>query len=944
MNAPGNSTAIRRHLLGWDAPVTDRVRSFLVPEGHAGPLRLDETLVIVPTRQAGRRLREHLARWCTEHDIPLLSLQVNTPNFFLLGTRPPGDLASPTDILHAWARVFREIDLGQYTALFPAGVVDPDMPWAISMGSRLQKLRDQLLEGGLTISQAARLLDDQADEKARWLDLMKLEQAYLALLRAEKRVDPCAHKIDLNARDILPEGVTRVVLACIPDPTPLMIRQLEKLVESKAGPLTLEVLVHADPARADDFDAWGRPLTEAWKQVNIPFTSEAQLILAADPLAQSRRVLQLITQHAPEISPGDVAIGVPDSDVIPQLSATLEAHDLPVFNPAGYPVTQHSLYHFLDAWQALLADPGYAAFRGLTRHPAILHYLQAHDIAPVPLLKCADEHQNRYLPQAWSDLAKGGEAFALLHRALDHLTRLLETYRESPGTEEALRHLLVEVFQHRVLGHEDPADRDFREVAQVLDQLLTEFRDSLATGPGWKPEEALHLLLERFGTETWYAEHEDTVVDLDGWLELSWNDAPLMIVTGMNDQSVPDGRVSDLFLPDSLRERLKLRTADDRFARDIYLCSSFIHSRAQTQGQVYFICGKVNSRGEPLRPSRLLLRCADEDLIPRVRKLFGQAREDPDNVPVSTAFKLDPSRIAKPIESTQMHVTTFADYLACPFRFYLKHTLEMHALADDFTELPNYRFGTILHDALDHMARHPDHACSTQADQVADYMIAYMNRRFAEVGHDLTLPVQIQRDAGQQRLRAAADEHARLIQDGWRIVASECRFERVLEGLTITGKIDRIDYHEEHGIYRVLDYKTADRVQDAEKLHFATRVEAPAYARVDGGKKAWTSLQLPLYRFLVEESYPDSTLHFGIFNLPKSLMETGVKEWTGFSDDIYASAMDCAAGVIQDIRDGRFWPPGDRVRFDDFTELFFEQPEDFALPLQVPRAGGPEHA
>jgi hypothetical protein len=72
-------------------------------------------------------------------------------------------------------------------------------------------------------------------------------------------------------------------------------------------------------------------------------------------------------------------------------------------------------------------------------------------------------------------------------------------------------------------------------------------------------------------------------------------------------------------------------------------------------------------------------------------------------------------------------------------------------------------------------------------------------------------------------------------------------------------------------------------------------------------------------------------------------METGVKEWTGFTDDIYASAMDCAAGVIQDIRDGRFWPPGDRVRFDDFTELFFEQPEDFALPLQVPGSGGAKH-
>lgn len=50
----------------------------------------------------------------------------------------------------------------------------------------------------------------------------------------------------------------------------------------------------------------------------------------------------------------------------------------------------------------------------------------------------------------------------------------------------------------------------------------------------------------------------------------------------------------------------------------------------------------------------------------------------------------------EPIDS--LHVTAFKDYLACPYRFYLKHVLELEVLNDRSIELSARWFGTVAHE------------------------------------------------------------------------------------------------------------------------------------------------------------------------------------------------------------------------------------------------------
>jgi len=72
--------AIERHFLGWDEPVVRRVLDFLIPSPPDGSVDLRRTLVLVPTQQSGRRLRQAAAmraadrllaatKSCTERDV-----------------------------------------------------------------------------------------------------------------------------------------------------------------------------------------------------------------------------------------------------------------------------------------------------------------------------------------------------------------------------------------------------------------------------------------------------------------------------------------------------------------------------------------------------------------------------------------------------------------------------------------------------------------------------------------------------------------------------------------------------------------------------------------------------------------------------------------------------------------------------------------------------------
>jgi len=133
--------------------------------------------------------------------------------------------------------------------------------------------------------------------------------------------------------------------------------------------------------------------------------------------------------------------------------------------------------------------------------------------------------------------------------------------------------------------------------------------------------------------------------------------------------------------------------------------------------------------------------------------------------------------------------------------------------------------------------------------------------------------VLVQIEQMRQRLAFFAAAQSQLVRDGWQIFHAERPgSQREEEGsilwnvdgqdVKIVGYIDRIDFHEERRLFRVLDYKTFDIKKEPDKTH-----------RNHG---EWTDLQLPLYRHLAVPYGVQGPTELGYFLVAKTLEASGV--------------------------------------------------------------------
>ena len=142
--------------------------------GGEAPLDLANRLVVVPTRQAGRRLREALAEHASRRGQAVFPPRVMTPDALLTHGLPTG-VAARIESLLAWVDVVREVDLADCRDVFPIDPPERNAAWALALGAEFGRLQVALGEGGLRMADVVGRVGAECPETERWRQLGALE-------------------------------------------------------------------------------------------------------------------------------------------------------------------------------------------------------------------------------------------------------------------------------------------------------------------------------------------------------------------------------------------------------------------------------------------------------------------------------------------------------------------------------------------------------------------------------------------------------------------------------------------------------------------------------------------------------------------------------------------------------------------------------------------------
>ncbi|MEO6004508.1 MAG: PD-(D/E)XK nuclease family protein [Opitutus sp.] len=930
-DSPSN---LQRHFLPWDRPLLPQAVEFLTQTwSHDGPLDLSDTVVVVPTRQSGRRLREALAIHAATFSAAVFPPRVMLPDLVVTEIAEATDSAPRLTSLLAWADVFRSVSLDLFRKVFPVDPPTRDFPWSLRLAQQFVRLQHQLAESGLRLADVVEKAGESFPESERWQQIAELERMHASRLKELGLRDRHAVRIQAAAQGETDKlmlagsggrSIRRIVLLAAPDPQPIALSVLSKLGRR----IAIEVVIFAPADEQASFDIWGRPLEATWTNRILDLRDFSERVhLSADPAAQAARVAEVVQQYG--AVDWVVSVGVADPDVLPVLESALQHAGCGVFNPEGRRRKGDALYQLVSVLAELAANQSFTTIESLARCPDFLVYLSGRvgsGFSAADFLRRLDHLHARHLPSTLAEARR--------HDPTEPSLAIIAEFRAALTSAPFPKNVaaaLSEIFGDRRFDLGLPSDEARAESAGEWTEILGEIADAAEVFRDVKDGEWWEVALRLYAETIFYNEKSPGAVDLQGWLELLWEEASHLLVVGMNDGRVPEAVVGDPFLPESLRHQLGLKTNAARFARDAYLLEALARSRSHP-GRLDLFLGKTSSAGDPLRPSRLLLQCSDSDLPERVRFLFQPAESSGSRPAWRRAWQLVPPAPSVP---SRVAVTGVRAWLACPFRFYLERVLRMESVEPAKTELDVLDFGILCHAALEQMGRATELRNCTDDKVLRDYLFAALDSAArTRFGAELTLPLVVQLESARQRLSRAAQIQAITRAEGWVIERIEEKFELMVNGLLITGKIDRIDRHESSGSLRVLDYKTSDRPVEPWQAHVRSlrRGETrPSWARVivNGREYGWSDLQLPLYRRAVVEgcihNLPTGrSLVCAYFNLPKAASETDIRPWEEFSRELEEAARSCAEGVATAIREGTYWPPNETVRpeYDPFASLF----------------------
>ena len=898
------------------------------------PWDLSDMLVVVPTQSAGRRLRDGLAVRAAKDGRGVLPPRIVTPQRLLHFGLPAAGIASGDEMFVKWVELLLGAPAGQLRPLFvfheetplPAPLKNRQARWAMGLARQLGDLQATLAEHGLGFASVAeRIAGEPMMEPERWAALARLEAQWEAALQSRGLMSLYAAQRRFAARPASLPAVSRVIVVAVADLTRLAI---EVLGQFEAAGKKVEIWAFGD-GQDRLIDEWGHPdcahFCERPLRLDPP---RSGFHLLADAEHAGERIQGLVQSY--HSAPGTLAFGFGDQSAVPVIASALADAGENGFDPAGFAFSRTQVGSLVGLLLEFASTGRFQSAVDLVRHPLVADCLRLRGLAgssQAALLVGFDRLAGQCLPRTIDDalphVADSGNAD--LKSAIGFLIALRETLGTAPFST-ALAKTLDTLFSKAEFNTAQPEKAALHDQASFLAEAVKELGRLEAAHPDLSADVWPGVLARKLEVVV-FPERPANSWDLQGWLELLFEDSPHLVILGMNEGAVPESIVGDAFLPESLRVFLGLRTNRERQARDAYLLNAILEPR-RDHGRVDLVVFKQAGDGSARQPSRLLFQCRDDELLARASALFAELKRGQRQPARTTAWRLAVQREAvrkRPLSASRIH-----DYLRCPFRFYLKYVLGMEPQAVGRVELDAMSFGTLCHEPLKGL-KDPGPAGAAGSSLIFQNLEAGMWERVRrEYGEKLSLAVRLQIESALARFRTVARIEAEEREKGWRTVETEYDWELEIGGVAFTGRIDRIDRHGESGAIRIIDYKTGDRAKSPGEAHLAKYHGSEKDAFVlpgsvlPEGDRRWIDVQLPLYAEVARMKYPDASgVHCAYFNLPSVQEDAGIVPWDDLGPGLASSAVAAAQAVAQAIEGGRFWPPAPiRAERDPFARLF----------------------
>ena len=935
-----------RVFLGWDQPTLAAAVGYLERDRSSRQWDLTETIVIVPGRRAGRRLLERLAHRAEELGVLLRPPTIATEGTFpeLIYT-PKFPFASTLVQELVWLHTIRFAkaeEQKKFIARIPPN--DEFLEW-LDLARLIRSCHIELAADRLRFKDLLRRREimDVPSEAERWRTLAGWQTKYLHALDKLRMWDiQTARLVAIENREF--QTTKRVVvLACVD-----LNRVMRTMLEAISPRVT--ILIAAPSTHSDRFDGCGCVLPGKWIEAPIKIEDE-QLRHVEGPSEQADEVADWLFRVSAQHAADEVTVGLCDESLAPRLQRRLEPQGVNLRFAPGKTFGQSRVATFLDALAEYLENPTLSEFGAFMRHPDAAQWTMARlsqasvsestseevgatePTAPggglieeIDLL--ASEHylvasNAEYWPAAAKRKVESGKDFVAASLAERAWSERLSSWRQSRtigNWSGILSQLLREVYDSPADTQSDEELADVQAALSILAKQLEKLLEiPVDVDYPVTAAEVIRLVLGAAESEIVPSPIQQDSVEAMGWLELPLDDAPCLAITTVNEGFLPQRTSASPLLPDSLRQKLGLADNARRHARDAYYLSAMLNTRKE----VVLISADQDGRRDVMLPSRLVF--ATEPMTKATRLIRMLDRESQPisrtmtlatDLPVPPRTTLSVPQPNTNLEWRSIRVTQFADYLRCPYRFYLRHVLGLSTADDSGEELNPLHFGQLVHRCLEELGRSQEQRQSTSREELAAFLSECL-RVFSTdwFGERRPAGIEIQLEHLKSRLGAFAEWQANWASSGWEIWKTEedsknLAMDWIVDGhpIQIQGRIDRIDRHRESGMFAIFDYKTSETARSPEETHGVRSSR--------NGEPTWSDLQLPLYRRLAERlgmaPVQGGGPLLGYIVLPRNLGDIGARiaEW---DQATLQTADEAAQDVIRNIRNGVFWPPNDRI-------------------------------